>query len=145
MSAPIVPTISPLALGPLGLYHLPRLWQKCLLAVHGRLPEGYKAVGPGFDYYLLDGIHVDREAVMPYFHAHKPSYVEFEAWIREQPGVKLDPETIEAVNRSILHYDQMSPERQAQLGQLLGLDNPETLAPPLLVALDSWEEFRQAL
>lgn len=144
MSISIAPVISPYTVGPLGLCHLPRLWQKCLLAAHGQCAEGYKVVGPGFDHVVLDAIGVDREAVMPFFRERKPSYLEFEAWIREQPGVKLDAETIAAANLQIENHP-MQTERRAELAQIIGLESAEGISAPMLVQLDSFEDFRKSL
>ena len=50
----IVPTIPSGVAGPLGVVHLPRLWLKALLAGTGQLAEGYKDIGPGYDYMVLE-------------------------------------------------------------------------------------------
>ncbi len=54
MSHKIVPTISSGTAGPLGVLHLPRLWQKMSLGAVGKLADGYKNCGPGYDLMVLD-------------------------------------------------------------------------------------------
>ena len=39
----IVPLISSGTQGPLGVLHLPRLWQKVILGAAGKIPEGYRS------------------------------------------------------------------------------------------------------
>ncbi|MEM9227791.1 MAG: DUF5069 domain-containing protein, partial [Verrucomicrobiota bacterium] len=95
---PIVPTISSGTVGPLGVMHLPRLWQKTLLSACGRLAEGYKDVKPGFDYMCLEGLCIDPESARTFIFTEKPSYLQFEAWLKEQPGASLSPENIAKVN-----------------------------------------------
>src|SRR5881409_214583 len=49
MSDTYVPLISSGVAGPLGVLHLPRLWQKVSLEENGKLASGYPGVGKGFD------------------------------------------------------------------------------------------------
>lgn len=76
----IVPTISSDTTGPLGVAHLPRLWQKVLLAEKGLLPAGYDFCGQGFDQLVLDGLGLDREETLAYLKT-LPTYFAFEKWI----------------------------------------------------------------
>ena len=48
----IVPTISSGTAGPLGVLHLPRLWQKASLGAVGKLHDDYPAAGAGYDAYV---------------------------------------------------------------------------------------------
>ena len=43
-----VPLISSGTTGPLGVYHLPRLWQKVSLEARGKLAAGYPGIGKGY-------------------------------------------------------------------------------------------------
>ena len=49
MAETYVPLISSGIAGPLGVLHLPRLWQKVSLEESGKLASGYPGVGKGFD------------------------------------------------------------------------------------------------
>ena len=50
----MVPLISTRCTGPLGLVHLPRVWQKMLLASRDQLADGYRSGEGGFDGFVLD-------------------------------------------------------------------------------------------
>lgn len=101
----VVPLISSGVKGPLGICHLPRLWQKALLGAVDRLAEGYSDVGPGYDHMVCDAIGIDPEKVREYIRAEKPSYFAFEAWLKDQPGIKLDEATIKASNDAVIGYN----------------------------------------
>ena len=49
MSDTYVPLISSGVAGPLGVLHLPRMWQKVSLESAGKLASGYPGIGRGFD------------------------------------------------------------------------------------------------
>ena len=49
MSDKIVPLISSGTKGPLGVLHLPRLWQKVSLEAAGKIADGYPGIGGGYD------------------------------------------------------------------------------------------------
>ena len=66
MSETYVPLISSGVAGPLGVVHLPRLWQKVSLEATGRLAPGYPAVGKGFDAMTLAALGLDEQAVTDY-------------------------------------------------------------------------------
>ena len=70
----IIPTISSGIAGPLGVLHLPRLWQKASLDAVGKLHSDYPAAGAGFDQMTLDALGINREAFLDYVKANKPSY-----------------------------------------------------------------------
>ena len=62
----IVPLISSGIAGPLGVLHLPRLWQKASLAAAGKLHADYPGIGCGYDQMTLDalGINIDHVATV---------------------------------------------------------------------------------
>jgi Domain of unknown function (DUF5069) len=104
-----VPLISSGVAGPLGVIHLPRLWQKVSLESKGLLCEGYPGIGTGFDSMVLKALNLDPEKVRSYIKTKKPTYLEFEQWVKRQPDVKLDRANVEASNqavRSFLHSDE---------------------------------------
>ena len=47
MADTYVPMISSGTAGPLGVLHLPRLWQKVSLEAQGKLAAGYPGIGRG--------------------------------------------------------------------------------------------------
>lgn len=129
---PVIPLISPDTVGPLGVKHLPRLWLKALLAAKGQLPEGYKDIRPGFDFMLLEGIRIDPEAARAFINETLPSYLAFEAWVREQPGVDLSDENVAAVNEAI-DSRQKAPESRARMLESLGLPTDSPISDSTLL------------
>jgi hypothetical protein len=78
----IVPLISSGVAGPLGALHLPRLWQKVSLEAAGKLADGYPGLGKGYDQMTCDALGLDAEAVKSFIKSSKPSYPQFEAWVK---------------------------------------------------------------
>src|SRR5207253_7603492 len=72
MSDTYVPLISSSVAGPLGVLHLPRLWQKVSLEENGKLAAGYPGVGKGFDAMTLAALGLEEKAVRDYIRQNKP-------------------------------------------------------------------------
>ena len=138
----VVPLISSGTAGPLGVLHLPRLWLKVSLEARGLLADGYPGAGKGFDQMVIDGLGLKRDAVLSYISGERPSYPQFEAWVKAQPEVKLDAGSIEALNSSILGYNHADEVRK----NVLAVDGlPDDADAPKdavnLNNLDDWHEF----
>src|SRR5213079_2785744 len=114
--ATTVPLISSGVAGPLGVIHLPRLWLKVSLEARGKLAPGYPGVGKGYDQMVLDGLGLNRDAVINFIKTSRPTYPQFEAWIKKQPGVKLDKGCVEKLNASIRGYIHDDGTRKSILG-----------------------------
>jgi hypothetical protein len=138
-----VPMISSGLAGPLGVLHLPRLWQKASLEAQGKLHADYPGIGKGYDSMVLDALHLDESAVRAFIQT-KPSYAQFEAWIKQQPGVKLDKATIYKNNAAILGYIHADATRQTIL-QANGLADDGSVSPGAvdLNNLDDWATFHK--
>ncbi|MCW1883700.1 DUF5069 domain-containing protein [Luteolibacter flavescens] len=141
-----VPLISSGTAGPLGVLHLPRLWLKVSLEARGVLADGYPGAGQGYDQMVIDGLGLDRDAVLSYIAGEKPTYPQFEAWVKSQPGVKLDAASVEALNASITGYNHADEVRQS----ILSADGlPDDASAPKdainLNNLDDWHEFHAAV
>src|SRR5438552_2212363 len=100
----MVPLISSGTAGPLGVLHLPRLWLKASLEACGKLAPGYPGAGKGYDQMVIDGLGLNRDAVLNFIKTKKPTYTQFEAWVKSQPGAKLDKASIHKLNVSIQGY-----------------------------------------
>src|SRR5947207_12342543 len=103
MADTYVPLISSGIAGPLGVLHLPRLWQKVSLECRGKLAAGYPGIGKGYDSMVINALGLNADAVKKFI-ATKPTYPQFEAWIKKQSGVKLDKATIHKLNVAIAGY-----------------------------------------
>ena len=139
----IVPLISSGTAGPLGVLHLPRLWQKVSLEAAGKIADGYPGIGAGYDSMVIDGLGLDAEAVRSFISGSKPTYPQFEAWVKEQPGVKLDADSVGALNDSITGYNHDDATRQGILSAN-GLADGDPKDAINLNNLDDWLEFHAA-
>ena len=142
----IVPLISSGVAGPLGVLHLPRLWLKVSLEQRGALAQGYPGIGKGYDQMVLDALGLNKDAVVNFIKAQKPTYPQFEAWIKKQPGVKLDKGAIEKLNGGIRGYIHDDGTRK---GVCAACGIPDDASAPRdavnLNNLDDWYEFHQAV
>ncbi len=75
-----VPLTGSMADGPIGIVHLPRMWQKGLLKTIGALPDDYGFAERGFDQTMMDGVGLDVDAFVPFLQS-LPTYLETEAWV----------------------------------------------------------------
>ena len=101
MSDKIVPLISSGTKGPLGVLHLPRLWQKVSLEAAGKIADGYPGIGGGYDTMVINGLGLNADAVRACITNDKPTYPQFEAWIQGQDGATLAADSIGTLNDSI--------------------------------------------
>jgi hypothetical protein len=139
MNQNIVPTISSGTAGPLGVLHLPRLWQKASLDAAGLLHPDYPGCGQGYDQMVLDGIGVEREAFLAFIE-EKPTYVETENWIRTN-ATKLDSASIADLNAAIIGYNHKDETRAAILNAVGIPDEGKILDAINLNNLDDWASF----
>jgi hypothetical protein len=128
-----VPLTGSMAPGPLGLVHLPRMWQKGLLFTRGLLPEGYVFAERGFDQRIMDGVGIDPGAFVPYLKT-SPTYLETEAWVREH-ATKLDAA---AATSEMIVNRAMSDENAAKLRAAAGLTDESFNNGALLGNIDDW-------
>ena len=134
----IVPTISSGTAGPLGVLHLPRLWQKASLSAVGKLHDDYPAAGAGYDQMVLDAIGIDREAFLNYINENKPGYIACEAWVLEQKGGSLDQGKIDELNAGIRGYIHDDATR-TEILQAAGRADDGTIKDAVnLNNLDDW-------
>lgn len=141
-----VPLISTRTKGPLGLVHLPRLWLKMRLSAKGKLADEYRAGEGGFDGLLLEALEIDSTAAVAFVNASQPSYLAFEAWVKENAKPEsLTQEAINQFNERILSFPKPEPGRSEML-EILGLlqSDKEWLGTDLN-DLDDWHGFHLAL
>ena len=144
--AKIVPLISSGVAGPLGVLHLPRLWLKVSLECRGKLADGYPGIGKGYDQMVVDGLGLKADAVKKFVSDKRPTYGQFEAWIKAQPGVKLDRNSVHRLNQSILNYhhaEDLAKQLRASTGYKE--DGSVTSTACELNALDDWQAYHAAV
>jgi hypothetical protein len=142
MSNKIVPTISSATAGPLGVLHLPRLWQKMSLGAAGKLADGYGNCSPGYDMMALDTLGMDRDALIAFVSEEKPTYIEFEKFIAEN-ATTLNQTAVSQLNNAIISYQHKDETRQAILAAV-GLPDGKPTDAINLNNLDDWQEFHAA-
>ncbi len=139
----IVPTISSGTAGPLGVLHLPRLWQKASLDAVGKLHSDYPAAGAGYDQMVLDALDIDREDFLNYIGSTKPSYIQMENWILEQKGGALDQSKVAELNAAVTGYIHDDATR-AQILEAAGRPDDGSIKDAVnLNNLDDWTIFHQ--
>ncbi len=145
MSATYVPMISSGTAGPLGVLHLPRLWQKVSLESQGKLAAGYPGMGRGYDAMTCAALGLDEEAVQSYIKNEKPNYTQFEAWVKKNAR-SLDNDAIEKHNAAVRGYIHDDETRKEILG-CCGLADDSAAAKDAvnLNNLDDWHAFHQAV
>lgn len=136
-----IPLISSGIAGPLGVLHLPRLWQKASLGAVGKLHDEYPAAGAGYDQMVLDGLGIDREEFLAYIDEAKPTYVQLEKWVLEKSGGSLDQAKVKSLNDSIIGYNHDDATRTSIL-ETSGLPADTQILDAInLNNLDDWHAF----
>ena len=141
----VLPLISSGVAGPLGVLHLPRLWLKTSLEAAGKLAPGYPGAGKGYDQMVIDGLGLQRDAVLGFIKNSKPSYPQFEVWVKKN-GTKLDRGSIEKLNGAIRGYLHDDATRKSILGANGLADDANAPKDAVnLNNLDDWKEFHDAV
>ena len=138
----IVPTISSGTAGPLGVQHLPRLWQKASLDAVGKLHAEYPAAGAGYDQMTLDALGLDRQTFLDYIKAEKPTYIQCEAWVAANGTI--DADKIAAHNAGVDGYIHDDATRTEILGAAGKADDGSIKDAVNLNNLDDWQLFHQS-
>lgn len=139
----LIPVISSGIAGPLGVLHLPRLWQKASLGAVGKLHDDYPACGKGYDQMVLDGLGLDREEFLAFIKDRKPTYPELEAWVLSKKGGSLDAEAVRKLNAAIAGYIHDDATRKAILGENNIEDTGAIKDAVNLNNLDDWKAFHR--
>jgi hypothetical protein len=145
MSDTYVPMISSGTAGPLGVLHLPRMWQKVSLESQGKLAAGYPGIGRGFDAMTCAALGLGEQAVKDYIKQNKPTYPQFEAWVKKNAKT-LDRQSIEKHNAAVRGYIHDDSTRTGVLGASGIPDDASACKDAVnLNNLDDWYEFHQAV
>lgn len=140
-----VPLISSGTAGPLGVLHLPRLWQKLSLEAQGKLAPGYPGMGRGYDAMTCAALGIEEEAMINFVKAEKPTYTEFEAWVKKN-ATSLNSEAIEKHNAAVRGYNHDDATRKKILGDCKIADDEQAAKDAVnLNNLDDWNEFHRAV
>lgn len=140
---PVIPAISSLATGPLGLLHLPRLWGKAVIKAIGALPEGYHSGSGPIDVQLAETIGMDLAASVSYTNAEIPPYLTYEQWVREH-ATKLDAATMKAWNDRMRTREKPIP-LAAEERTILGITDESERRGVLLNDLIDWHLWHEQI
>jgi hypothetical protein len=145
MSDTYVPLISSGTAGPLGVLHLPRLWQKVSLEAAGKLAPGYPGIGRGYDAMTCAALGLDEQAVKDFIKQNKPTYPQFEAWVKKNAKT-VTAEAIEKHNAAVRGYNHDDETRKKIVGAC-GIPDDASVPKDAvnLNNLDDWYEFHQAV
>jgi hypothetical protein len=136
-----IPLISSSLTGPLGILHLPRLWQKVSLQATGQLRSDYPDIGAGYDSMVLGTLGIDADAFRSFVKENKPSYIECENWVAQNGDTSLPG--IAKLNRQITQYHHDDNTRTEILAAA-GLEDSAAIADaPNLNNLDDWTAFHK--
>ena len=145
MSQTYVPMISSGTAGPLGVLHLPRMWQKVSLESQGKLAAGYPGIGKGYDAMTCAALGLDEQAVKDFIKKNKPTYPQFEAWVKEN-AKSLNQQSIEKHNAAVRGYNHDDETRKSILSACGITDDSSAFKDAVnLNNLDDWHEFHQAV
>ncbi len=141
----IIPLISSGAAGPLGVLHLPRLWQKASLGAAGKLHPDYPSCGQGYDQMVLAALGIDKAAFESFIADKKPTYPQLEAWVLAQSGGALDADAVANLNAAITGYIHTDDVRATILGANGITDAGKIRDAVNLNNLDDWHGFHQQM
>jgi hypothetical protein len=82
----MIPLISSLNYGPLGVCQLPRTWWKISLRHAGLMDEEYPDFSGGLDRMVFEVLGLDKDTTFAYLHENMPTYLDFEAYVVAQKG-----------------------------------------------------------
>jgi hypothetical protein len=142
-SEDVVPTISSSVMGPLGILHLPRLWQKILLHACGRLAPGYRHGDGGFDGLVCERLGIDADAFVGFIERERPDYCALERWVVANAR-DLSPATVAALNARLRTY-AIREEVAAERRERFAIADESVANAIALNDLDDWAGFHERL
>ena len=145
LQSPVLPLISSIDRGPLGVCQLPRTWLKVLLKAKGLLHPEYPDCSPGLDARLLEMLKLRQDATLVYLQENLPDYLQFEGWVLEQNGGELDRQAVEEWNLFIDERVHREVWRTA-IHATIGREDDGTLTSAVtLNQLEDWHLAHAAL
>jgi hypothetical protein len=94
---------------------------------------------------VLDGLGLQKNAVVEFVSKSRPTYCEFESWIEKQPEARLDSASIARLNEAIRGFNHDDGTVQAVLGEN-GLPADSGIRDAVtLNRIDDWKCFHEAV
>ena len=139
----MIPLISSISFGPIGVCHIPRFWWKVILRAQGLLDEDYPDFSGGLDRMVLETLELNSDQVLSHLRTERPSYLDFEKWILDQKGGALDAETVSEWNATIRNREH-GEAKLADIHGTLGTPNDGSLISAVILnQLEDWHFFHQ--
>ena len=85
-------------LGPLGVLHLKRLWSRLTLRSANQNKQTNEWLS---DRLVIDGLGLALEETIQYLGRTAPTYEQFEQWILERNGGRIEPLRLERINATV--------------------------------------------
>ena len=136
----MIPLISSICYGPLGICQLPRLWWKVQLNAAGQLDPDYPECSGGLDSKVIERLGLDRQAVLAHLHSARPDYLGFEDWVSSEAGdlARADLDAWNDEIRTRIHR----PEKLTEIPRALGLgDDCGITSAVVLNHIEDWYYF----
>ena len=140
----MIPLISSICYGPLGVCQLPRFWWKALLRKKGLLDAEYPDCSPGLDDGVMRAIGLDREATLTFLRTGTPTYLDFEAWVLRQKGGSLDGEAVGNWNFAVRSRVYKSPAKIEETYRDIGFGpDVRVNSAVILNSFQDWQLFHK--
>lgn len=139
----MIPLISSMCTGPLGVRQLPRTWWKVLLRSVELLDPAYPDCSRELDDWCLRALELDKESTLSYICAEKPTYLQFEAWVLAESS--LNPARIARWNEGVEKRVHVNPGKIDETYADIGFDMQEVRITSAVVlnGMQDWALFHK--
>jgi hypothetical protein len=141
----MIPLISSMCTGPLGIRQLPRTWWKVLLRELGQLDPDYPDCSRELDDWCLLALELDRETTLNHLRRTRPTYLEFESWVLEQKDGAIDANRVARWNAGVERRVHVNPAKITETYSDIGytFDRTGPVSAVTLNCLQDWSLWHQ--
>ena len=140
----MIPLVSSLCYGPLGVCQLPRTWWKVLTRKAGLLDSEYPDFSGGLDRRVLEVLELDKETTLSYLRDEMPNYLQFEAWVLDRKGGSLNRDAVNEWNESVRTRIHSRPQKVEETYTDIGFGSDVTIdSAVILNSLQDWQLFHR--
>ncbi len=141
----MVPLISSMCKGPLGVRQLPRTWWKVTLRKAGLLDSAYPDCSRELDDWCLQALQLDKEKTLGYLRDELPTYLQFEAWVLEQKGGVLNQARVDRWNDGVEKRVHVNPGKIDETYPDIGFDinKVQITSAVILNGMQDWGLFHK--
>ncbi len=138
LSTPFPPLLSSTDLGPLGVCQLARTWLKTCLRSNDLLHPDYPDCADGsLDQRCINTLQLDQDETLAYLRDNLPTYLEFEAWVREKASI--DTAAIAEFNERLTSREHIPAKLEDIHGTLHRPNDGTWTSGVLLNHLEDWK------